>query len=66
MSCVLHLQRETLAKRNLLDAVVGRFFGDLHVVHMALPHAGRGDLHEFSALLHIRYGSAAAVAHRGA
>ena len=48
-----HPQRPRPARRQvrrsspaLLHPVVGRLFGDDHVVHVALPEPGRGDAHE--------------------
>src|SRR5688500_585874 len=34
-------------------AVIRRFLGDLHVVHMAFAHASGGDLHERGLLPHV-------------
>src|SRR5690606_18400754 len=51
---------------SLIDTVVGRFLGDLDVVHVRLADAGRGDLHEFGTRAQFVYGGAADVAHRGA
>jgi hypothetical protein len=46
-----------------VSAVVGRFLGDLHVVHMRLAHAGRRNFHELGFLAQLIDGGAAAVAH---
>src|SRR3990167_3452364 len=45
--------------------VVGGFFGDLHVVHMALADTGRGDLDELRLVAHVFNAGATAVAHGG-
>src|SRR6188508_92533 len=47
-------------------AVVRRFLGDLHVVHVALAHAGPGDAHELRIGAHGGDAGAARVAHGGA
>src|SRR5690348_5956865 len=49
--------------RSSLDVVVGRFLRDLHVVHVRLAHARRGDLHELRPGAHVLDGAAAGVAH---
>src|SRR6185503_10387630 len=46
--------------------VVGRFLGDLHVVHVALAHAGAGDAHELRARAHGGDVLGAGVTHGGA
>src|SRR4051794_1130601 len=51
------------ASATSLRPIVRRFLGDLHVVHVALAHAGGGDLHEFGALAQVLDRGAAAVAH---
>src|SRR5580698_110044 len=48
------------------DAVIGRFLGDGHIVHMAFAHTGVGDAHEFGPGAHDLDGAAAGVAHRRA
>ncbi len=50
----------------LVGAVVGRFLGDLHVVHMRFTDAGGGDLDELGLVVHLGDRGAAAVAHGGA
>ena len=45
----LHSSRFTLHVASF-DTIVGRFLDDLHVVHVGLAHAGRGDLDELGAL----------------
>src|SRR5688500_16078162 len=47
-------------------SVVRRFLGDLHVVHVALAHAGAGHAHELRARAHLGDALAARIAHRGA
>src|SRR3546814_15438223 len=49
--------------RSHLVAVVGRLARDGDVVHVALPEARIGDLHEARVLLQIGDGGAAGVAH---
>jgi len=49
----------------LFSAVVRRFLGDLHVMHMAFSYACRGDLHKFSLGFHVIDGGAAAITHAG-
>jgi hypothetical protein len=44
-------------------AVVRGFFGDLHVMHVGLGHAGTGDAHELRLGAHLFDGCAAGVAH---
>ena len=46
--------------------VIRCFLDDLHVVHVRLAHAGRGDLDELCALAHLADGGAAGVTHAGA
>src|SRR5438477_4914379 len=59
--CVVHgVARPSAAS---LHPVVGRFLGDLHVVHVALADPGRGDLHELGLVVHLVDGGAAAIAH---
>src|SRR5688500_8809147 len=47
-------------------SVVRRFLGDLHIVHVALAHAGAGHAHELRPRAHLGDALAAGVAHRGA
>src|SRR6187549_2953404 len=47
-------------------AIVRRFLGDLHVVHVALALAGTGHLHEGRLRAHLLDGGATDVAHRRA
>src|SRR6478672_2780836 len=47
-------------------AVVRRFLGDLHVVHVALALAGAGHLHEGRLRAHFLDGGATDIAHRRA
>ena len=49
----------------LFSAVVGRFFCDLHVMHMAFTYACRGDFNKFSLVFHIVDRGAAAITHAG-
>src|SRR5437870_13114910 len=49
-----------------LGPVVGGFLGDDHVVDVALPQTGLGDLHEASLLLHLGDGAAPAASHAAA
>src|SRR6202041_2565074 len=48
------------------DPVVGRFFGDGHIVNVTLAHAGTGDADELRASTHLFDAAAAGVAHGGA
>jgi hypothetical protein len=48
-----------------LSAVVRRFFGDLHIVHMAFADACRGDFNKFRLVFHVVDGGAATIAHAG-
>src|SRR5512139_1378022 len=48
------------------DAVIRRFLGDLHVVHVAFAHAGAGDAHELRLRAHLLDAARAGVDHRGA
>ena len=50
----------------LLHAVIGRFLGDDHVVHVALAQARAGDSHEARLPLQLGDVPRAAVAHAGA
>src|SRR3954471_3291557 len=56
---LIHLRRSG-------NAVVWRFLGDLHVVHVALTHAGAGDAHELRARTHLGDALAARITHGGA
>src|SRR5580698_3306049 len=47
------------------NAVVRRFFGNGHIVYMALADPGVGDPHELRLRAHDLDGGAAGVAHRG-
>src|SRR5437899_12621271 len=49
-----------------LGPVVGGFLGDDHVVDVALPQTGLGDLNEAGLLLHLGDGAATTVSHAGA
>src|SRR5690349_10467092 len=51
------------AASDLVDAVVGCFLHDLHVVHVRFAHARRGDLDELAARSQLVHRGAAAVAH---
>src|SRR5882757_8789549 len=51
------------AKKKLLDTVIRRLFGDLHIMHVALAHPGRGDLNELGARAQFLDRAAAAIAH---
>src|SRR2546427_6601184 len=46
-----------------LGPVVGGFLGDDHVVDVALPQTGLGDLNEAGLLLHLGDGAAPTVSH---
>src|SRR3954465_11800997 len=48
---------------DLLDSVIWRLLHDLHVMHMRLPHARGGDLHELRLAAHLVDGGAAGVSH---
>src|SRR5678815_4696594 len=58
--------RRGSADRRSTDAIIGRFLGDRHVVHVTLAHPGTGDAHELRAGAHLVYVVAARVAHRRA
>src|SRR2546430_17579665 len=49
-----------------LGPVVGGFLGDDHVVDVALPQTGLGDLNEAGLLLHLGDGAAPTLSHTGA
>src|SRR2546422_8977205 len=49
-----------------LGPVVGGFLGDDHVVDVALPQTGLGDLNEAGLLLHLGDGAATTVPHPSA
>src|SRR2546422_98627 len=49
-----------------LGPVVGGFLGDDHVVDVALPQTGLGDLNEAGLLLHLGDGAATTIPHAGA
>src|SRR2546422_8910401 len=49
-----------------LGPVLGGFLGDDHVVDVALPQAGLGDLTEAGLLLHLREGAATTAPHAAA
>src|SRR3989344_872733 len=50
----------------LISAVVRRFLGDLHIVHVAFADTGGGDLDELGLVVHLFDRGATAVAHGGA
>src|SRR5690242_11530644 len=50
----------------LLKTIIGGFFGDDHVVDVALPETSRRHAHELSALAQFLNAAAAAVTHSGA
>src|SRR5690242_15970956 len=50
----------------LLKTIVGSFFGDDYVVHVALAQAGRRDADELRPLAQLLNAATAAVAHSGA
>ena len=43
--------------------IVGRFFGDLHVMDMGFTNASTSNLYELRALVKFRNGRAATIAH---
>src|SRR5436309_1688936 len=49
----------------LLKAVIGSFFSDDHIVHMALAQTGRRDTHKLSTFAQFLNRAAAAIAHPG-
>src|SRR3546814_15172189 len=51
---------------SLFSALVGRFLGDLHIVHVGFAHTRRSDLDELCLGAHFFDGGAAAIAHGGA
>ena len=52
-------------KTTLIGAVVRRFFGDMHVVHMAFAHTRRSDFYKLGLIMHFGNGGATAVTHAG-
>src|SRR5690606_35797792 len=56
-------EREKTLSRN---PVVRRLLDHLHVMHMALAHAGAGDAHELGARAHLLHIAGARVDHRRA
>src|SRR3954466_4992450 len=61
MSCVTwepKSRMRILSIAALLDVVIRRFLGDLHVVDVRFPHAGRGDLDELRLGAHLVDGAA--------
>src|SRR6516225_5766235 len=69
MSCATWEPKSRMRMRSMaeipdsVDVIVGRLFGDLHVVDVGLAHSRGGDLDEFRAGAHILDGAATGVAH---
>src|SRR6187401_2254416 len=55
--------RSSFASTKSLDAVIRSFLDDLHVVHVRLANARRGDLHELGPRAEVVDGRTAAIPH---